>query len=120
QDVVQVPPTMRIDEFINKILTNNHHASFPVVSEGRLHGFLLLEELKTIPSERWPSLEARQVMRPVDNSMFIDSTATIAQARKVLASSKHERAAVLDRNGFIVGYVSRQELGEKPIGAAAG
>ncbi|HMG34157.1 MAG TPA: site-2 protease family protein [Blastocatellia bacterium] len=110
QDVVQVPPSMKIEEFINKILNNNHHTSFPVVSDGRLHGFLLLSELKAIPSERWPALEARQVMRPVDNSMFVNSTATIAQARQVLTAGKHERAAVLDRNGFIVGYVSLQEL----------
>src|SRR5262249_19743710 len=82
----------KIEEFINKILNNNHHTSFPVVSDGRLHGFLLLSELKAIPSERWPALEARQVMRPVDNSMFVNSTATIAQARQGLTAGQHQRA----------------------------
>ncbi len=110
QDVVQIPPTMTIPDFINKVLKNNHHTSFPVVDNGRLHGVLLLEELKLVPREDWPKLEARHVMRPVDASMFLNSNATIAQARRCLESGKLERAAVLDGNGWIVGYVSAEDL----------
>jgi Zn-dependent protease len=112
QDVVQVPPKMRIAEFIDKVLSNNHHVSFPVVSDRRLHGFLLLEELKTVPREDWPTIEACQVMRPVDSTMFVRSTSTVTDAQRLLVASGHERAAVLDSNGFIVGYVSRAELGD--------
>ena len=46
QDVVQIPPSMKINVFIDKVLNNNHHTSFPVVDNRRLHGLLLLEELK--------------------------------------------------------------------------
>ena len=111
QDVVQIPPTMTIPDFINKVLKNNHHTSFPVVDSGRLHGVLLLEELKRVPREEWPELEARHVMRPVDASMFLSSDATIPQARRFLESGKLDRAAVLDGNGWIVGYVSPEDLG---------
>jgi Zn-dependent protease len=112
QDVVQVPPKMRIADFIDKVLSNNHHASFPVVSDRRLHGFLLLEELKRVPREDWPTVEACQVMKPVDSSMFVRSTSTVTDAQRLLAASGHERAAVLDSNGFIIGYVGRTELGD--------
>jgi Zn-dependent protease len=112
QDVVQVPPTMKITDFIDKVLNNNHHVSFPVVSDRRLHGVLLLEELKHVPREDWSRLEAKEVMRPVDSSMFVNSTTTVPQARQFLSVSPHERAAVLDSKGFIVGYVSLAELGE--------
>ena len=111
QNVVQVPPSMKVTEFIDSVLSNNHHTSFPVVSDRRLHGFLILEQLKTFPQEQWSSLEARQVMRPVDNSMFVSSTATLAQARQALAAGRHDFAAVLDRNGFIIGYLTVEELG---------
>jgi Zn-dependent protease/CBS domain-containing protein len=111
QDVVQIPPTMKIPHFINKVLNNNHHTSFPVVDDRRLHGMLLLEELKRVPREDWPKLEARDVMRPVDSSMFVNSDATVEQARLCLRSGKLERAAVLDGNGWIVGYVSEGDLG---------
>jgi CBS domain-containing protein len=100
-----------VKEIINKVLKNNHHTSFPVVDSGRLHGVLLLEELKLVPREEWPELEARHVMRPVDASMFLSSDATIPQARRFLESGKLDRAAVLDGNGWIVGYVSPEDLG---------
>ena len=46
--VVQVPPTMKVSDFINKVLSNNHHTSFPVVDNRRLHG-LLLPRVRRLP-----------------------------------------------------------------------
>lgn len=110
RDVVQIPPNMKVTDFINKVLNNNHHTSFPVVLERRLHGMLLLEELKRAPREEWPRLEAREVMRPVDASMFIDANTPIPQAQSILAANGLGRAVVLDSNGFIVGYVSLRDV----------
>jgi len=110
RDVVQIPPNMKVTDFINKVLNNNHHTSFPVVLERRLHGLLLLEELKRVPREQWPRLEAREVMRPVDTSMFISSNAPISQVRSLLSTNGLGRAVVLDSNGLIVGYVSLKDV----------
>jgi Zn-dependent protease/predicted transcriptional regulator len=110
RDVVQIPPDMKITDFINKVLQNNHHTSFPIVDNRRLHGMLLLEELKSVPRGDWPRLEARDVMRPVDTSMFINSSATIPQAQAALASNGLGRAVVLDSNGLIVGYLSLRDI----------
>jgi predicted transcriptional regulator len=107
---VQIPPNMKVTDFINKVLNNNHHASFPVVLERRLHGMLLLEELKQTPREEWPHLEAREVMRPVDASMFINAKTPIPQAQSMLAANGLGRAVVLDSNGLIVGYVSLRDI----------
>src|SRR6185503_7944659 len=52
RDVVQIPPGMKVTDFINKVLQNNHHTSFPVVDNRRLHGLLLLDELKSRSEER--------------------------------------------------------------------
>jgi Zn-dependent protease/predicted transcriptional regulator len=110
RDVVQIPPNMRVTDFINKVLNNNHHTSFPVVLERRLHGILLLEELKQVPREEWPDLEAREVMRPVDASMFINANAPIREAQSMLSNNRLGRAVVLDSNGLIVGYVSLRDV----------
>lgn len=115
RDVVQIPPNMKVTDFINKVLNNNHHTSFPVVLERRLHGMLLLEELKQVPREEWPQLEAREVMRPVDASMFINADAPIPQAQSMLANNGLGRAVVLDSNGFIVGYVSLRDLSKARV-----
>ena len=71
---------------------------------------LLLEELKSVPREEWPRLEARDVMRPVNDAMFVNSSATIAQVQSILSTNGLGRAVVLDSNGFIVGYVSQHDM----------
>ncbi|HEY7545703.1 MAG TPA: site-2 protease family protein [Blastocatellia bacterium] len=110
RDVVLVPPAMKIIDFIDKVLKSNHQTSFPVASERRLHGMLMLEELKRRPREDWPRLETRDVMRPVDTSMFIPSSTPLAQARSVLSSNKLGHAVVIDSNGFIIGQVSLADV----------
>jgi Zn-dependent protease/CBS domain-containing protein len=110
RDVVQIPPEMKITDFINKVLNNNHHTSFPVVQERRLHGMLLLDELKQVPREEWSHLEAREVMRPVDGSMFIKASTPIPEAKSILSNNEVGRAVVLDSNGLIVGYVSLRDV----------
>jgi Zn-dependent protease len=110
RDVVQIPPDLKITDFVNKVLSNNHHTSFPVVQDRRLHGMLLLEELKAVRREDWPRLSARDVMRPVDDSMFISSQTTIPQAQAKLSANNLGRAVVLDSNGLIVGYLSLRDL----------
>jgi len=110
RDFVQVPPEMKITDFINKVLNNNHHTSFPVVQERRLHGMLLLDDLKQAPRENWSGLEARVVMRPVDGSMFINSSTPIPEAKSILTNNGLGHAVVLDSNGLIVGYVSLRDV----------
>jgi CBS domain containing-hemolysin-like protein len=71
---------------------------------------LLLQELKQVPRERWSDLTAAQVMRPVDDSMFVAAGVPVAEARARLASNGLGRAVVLDSNGLIVGYVSLRDI----------
>jgi Zn-dependent protease len=110
RDVVQIPPNMKVTDFINKVLNNNHHTSFPVVLDRRLHGLLLLEELKQLPQEEWRVREAREVMRPVNDSMFLNLNTPIPQAISMLTNNGLGRAVVLDSNGYIVGYVSLRDI----------
>jgi len=115
RDVVQIPPGMKVTDFISKVLHNNHHTSFPVVQERRLRGMLLLGELKQVPREEWSRLEAQEVMRPVDASMFINANTPIAQAQSILSNNGLGRAVVLDSNGLIVGYVSLRDVNRASI-----
>ncbi|HEY9232195.1 MAG TPA: CBS domain-containing protein, partial [Blastocatellia bacterium] len=119
RDVVQVPPTMKVSDFINKVLSNNHYTSFPVVDNRRLHGLLLLDELKRVPEAQWALLLARDVMRPVSDGMFMNINTPLMQAQSLLQSNGIGRAIVLDLNGYIVGYVSLNDLGTRGRGDAA-
>jgi Zn-dependent protease len=118
-DVVLIPPNMKVLDFIENVLKNNHHTSFPVARDRRLHGLLLLEELKSVPREKWSNLEVSSVMRPVDGSMFIDSVMPVERAQAALKANGLGRAVVLDSNGLIIGYVSLRDLLRSRAEAAA-
>jgi Zn-dependent protease/CBS domain-containing protein len=110
RDVVQIPPEMKVGDFIKKVLENNHHTTFPVARDRRLHGMLFLEDMKTTSRDELTSLEVREVMRPVNDSMFIHINTTLQQAEQAVSRNGLGRAVVLDSNGFIAGYVSSSDL----------
>jgi Zn-dependent protease len=111
-DVVLIPPNMKISDFINKVLKNNHHTSFPVAINRRLHGLLMLEDLKSLPEKEWPTVEAHQAMRPVDGSMFLSVQASLETARSLMSRNGLGRAVVIDSNGIIVGYLTLNDVGK--------
>lgn len=113
RNVVLIPPDMTVSDFINRVLDNNRHTSFPVARDKRLHGLLLLEELKSVPREEWPRLSVRDCMRPVDDSMFISSATPLTEARLRVEKNGLGRAVVLDPNGLIVGFVTAQDVSGK-------
>ena len=110
RDVVTLDPEMRVQEFIDKVLAKNRSTSFPVARDRRLHGMLLLSELKSTPREEWSALRVRDVMRPVDDSMFISAADPHARARALLGRNGIERVVVLNSDGIIVGSVGQREM----------
>jgi Zn-dependent protease len=110
RDVVIISPDMQVQDFIDGVLKNNRFTSFPVAVEGRLHGLLLLEQLKRVAPEEWQKLSVRDVMQPVDDSMFINWRTPVAQARSILSGNGIGRAAVLDSAGLLIGYVSLRDI----------
>src|SRR5215813_7341641 len=110
RDVVIVAPDIKVQDFIDKILRNNRFTSFPVAVDGKLHGLIVLEELKRLPRDKWPLVTVGEVIKPVDESMFITAAAPVDQARSLLSRNGIGRAAVLDSDGRVVGYISKTDI----------
>jgi Zn-dependent protease/CBS domain-containing protein len=110
RDVVLISPDMKVADFIDSVLNHNRHTSFPVARDNRLHGLLMLDDLKPVPRQDWARLAARDVMRPVDEAMFISSAISIGDAQAKLSKNGLGRAVVLDGNGKIVGYVTLHDI----------
>lgn len=109
-DVILIAPEMKVSDFINTVLTNNRDISFAVAQDKRLHGLLMLEDLRAVPQDEWPRLEAKDCMRPVDGSMFLSASTRVAQAQAILSQSPTGRAVVIDASGLIVGQVSLSDV----------
>ena len=117
RDVILIAPEMKVADFIHTVLTNNRDTSFAVARDKRLHGLLMLEDLKSVPSDDWPRLEAQDCMRPVDTTMFLSASTQVPQAQAILGNSPTGRAVVLDASGLIVGQVSLSDLAKAVAGS---
>lgn len=107
---VTVSPDLRVSEFVEQVLEKYRYTSFPVARDGRLHGMLSLERLRQLPPEEWSHTTIGEVMYPVDDSLFITARASLEHAANKLKASPLRRLAVLDSDGFIIGFLSDGDL----------
>ena len=102
-----IAPDVLISHFVDSILPRYRQTSFPVAEEGRLHGILSLEDLKQLPRERWRTTRAREVMRPVAPSFFVEESQPLSRANDMMQRNGLGSLAVIDGTGNLVGFLQR-------------
>ena len=100
-----IEPDMLISHLIDTVLPLHRQTAFPVAFERRLHGILSLEDIKSLPRERWRLTHAREVMRPVAPRFFVEPTATLDYARELMKRNGIGSLAVVGKNGELVGFL---------------
>jgi CBS domain-containing protein len=101
---------MLISQMIDSVLPLHRQTAFPVAIERRLHGILSLEDLKSLPRERWRFTHARDVMRPIAPRFFVEPTATLDYARELMKRNGIGSLAVVGKNGELVGFLQNGRL----------
>jgi Zn-dependent protease len=107
---VALEPDVLISHFVDEILPLHRRVSFPVARGQQLHGILTLEDLKKLPRERWRVTRARDVMRPVNPTLFVETSATLARADEVMQTNGIGSVAVVDHRGQLVGFLQQGRL----------
>ena len=79
-------------------------------ADERLHGILSLASLREVPQEKWQELIVRDVMEPIDESLFITVRASIEHARRKLKMNSLGFLAVIDQDGLLVGHLNAKDL----------
>jgi Zn-dependent protease len=114
---VAIEPDVLVSHFIDSILPLYRQTSFPVAHERRLHGILALEDLKSLPRERWRQTRARDVMRPIDDKFFVEPSTTMTRAEELMQHNGIGSLAVIDPKGLLVGFlqhgVRKRRTGKK-------
>jgi Zn-dependent protease/CBS domain-containing protein len=112
---VAIEPDVLVSHFVDEILPLHRRVSFPVARAGQLHGILTLEDLKALPRERWRVTRAREVMRPVDPTLFVESSTTMASADEIMQRNGIGALAVVDHRGQLVGFLQRGRLKKEKV-----
>jgi Zn-dependent protease/CBS domain-containing protein len=108
-----IEPDLLISNLIDSVLPIHRQVAFPVAQNQRLHGMLSLEDLKTLPRERWHLTRARDVMRPIAPRFFVEPNATLAYAQELMRRNGIGSVAVVGRTGELVGFLQSGKFKRK-------
>jgi len=99
-----------VTRFVDDILPLHRQTSFPVAVSGRLHGILSLEDLKSLPRERWATTSVQAVMRPVKPGFFVEPATTLDSAQSVMKENGVGAVAIVNARGELVGFLQRGSI----------
>jgi Zn-dependent protease len=107
---VTLDPALMVTRFVDDILPLHRQTSFPVAVSGRLHGILSLEDLKSLPRDRWASTSVQAVMRPVKTGFFVEAATTLDSAQSVMKENGIGAVAIVNARGELVGFLQRGSI----------
>src|SRR5215203_59168 len=108
-----IEPDLLISQLIDSVLPLHRQVAFPVAQNRQLHGMLSLEDLKSLPRERWHLTKARDVMRPIAPRFFVEPNATLVYARELMKRNGIGSVAVVGKTGELVGFLQRGKFKRK-------
>jgi Zn-dependent protease len=103
-------PGLTVSRLVDDVLTLHRQTSFPVAVNGRLHGILSLEDLKSLPRERWAATSVQTVMRPVARKFWVTPSTTLDSAQELMKSNGVGSLAVINAKGELVGFLQSGRL----------
>jgi Zn-dependent protease len=107
---IAIAPELTITQLIDDFLPMHRQTSFPVALDHQLHGILTLEDLKSLPRERWRQTRARDVMRPIAPRFFVEPSTTLDYARELMKKNGVGSLAVINTHGKLVGFLQSGKL----------
>ncbi|RMG44140.1 MAG: site-2 protease family protein [Acidobacteria bacterium] len=107
---IAVAPEMTVEQLICDILPHHRQTAFPVSRDGRLHGIVCLEHLRSIPRARWSEVTMAEIMIIVNPKLFVHPHTPLVRAESLLRENRIGVAAVLSDQGYLVGLIRLQDI----------
>jgi Zn-dependent protease len=104
----RINPNLLASDFMQHFSTKQ--VFFLVIQEGRLHGILDYKIISNLTTDKQQKLYVKDVMIPVAESHFLLSQTPLTEAEQKLESNGIGVAAVLDSDGYVIGYLSKNAL----------
>lgn len=103
-------PENTVMKFIDHTLPLMRQAVFPVARNKQLYGILTLQDLKSLPREKWSETLISEVMRPVRPEYFVENATPLKEAREVMDENGIDAVCVIDEDGNLVGFLQAGKI----------
>jgi len=114
EEAMQLPvtilPEQSVSHFVETVLVLHRRTVFLVAENKQFYGVLMLEDLKQLPREDWGKTKIRQVMRAVTPEYFVETSASLTEAKTLMRENGIGSLGVINARGELVGYLQRGRL----------
>ncbi len=111
---VTIDPAMTINKLIDEVLPLHRQTSFPVALRGRAHGILALEDLKSLPREKWHTTQVKSVMRTINPQLFVDVSVVLETAKAMMEANGVGSLVVVNNHGELIGFLQSGKIIKRP------
>lgn len=108
--IVEASLTLR--EFADqRILDGRNWRKFLVTNlEGQLIGTIAVDDLKTVPSDRWSATPVEVLVTPVDDSLTVEGDRPLMDVVRLLEERKLTVLSVVRENGSLIGLLEKATI----------
>ncbi len=112
EDSPIVSANVTLREFADeRILNQKDWRRFLVTDDdGRLVGFVSVDDLRSIPTTLWSETEVAEVMRPMTDTKTIESDRPLLEVVQLLEGQKLSALPVIRDNGVLVGILEKAAI----------
>lgn len=103
-------PESTVMKFIDHTLPLVRQTVFPVARDKQLYGILTLQDLKSLPREKWHETLISEVMRPVQPEYFVETVTPLKEAKEVMNANGIDAVCVIDADGNLVGFLQGEKV----------
>ncbi|MEK6279584.1 MAG: M50 family metallopeptidase [Acidobacteriota bacterium] len=107
---IALDPALTVTRLVDEVLPLHRQTSFPVAVNGRLHGIFKLEDVKSVPRDRWARTTVRSVMHAIKPGLFVESSTTHESALALMKTNGVGSLAVINFRGELVGFLQSGKI----------
>ena len=104
-----VSPDLTLAEFMDHVVWQRRHTTYPVVEDGIVVGLLPFRCVAEVPRSEWETRTVRDCMLPRDRVPTLDEDEELVDALVDLSEGDVHRGVVVDE-GRLVGFLSITDL----------
>ncbi len=108
-DPVTVPPTLTVQELVEAYIYRYHFKTFPVVSHGRLVGYVSTREVRALPRQEWKAYTVQDILLPCDADNTVGPRDDAMEALAKMSQTGLGRLLVVEGDR-LVGVLALKDL----------